>query len=215
MSTSRRLVYQLHTTDIEILHRELIHEFEHYQQPSPTFFFGHVPQPEEGLVIRKSIDHYLPLSGNSQYILDLAYHCFEHAGIPVNRYGPASIEFLLFHYNDATLTGAKRYPSTHGVDAASHHCIFLVHQDMLVSPTYLDIEPAGQSRWWSRLVQWNSSDESIQMGVGHVVTIRHDEPFTLHGCNGFGNRHIIIVSMTGSSSCGRLGEAVEAVDQMV
>lgn len=198
-------LYRIHNDEIIRMYRDVLHEFEHYQAPSPVFFFGSVPQPEDGLVIRKTVEQYLPLSDGSQRILDMAYDCFERSGISVNRYGPASIEYWLFHYNDAAFHDTLSLPSNSSPSDlfSSNHrvhlCLFLVQQDMLVSPTYIDICRPSDSSWTS-FFSWDSSDstETIRMDVGNAIILRHNNTFKLHGCSGFGNRHLIMVFMTES-----------------
>jgi len=180
-------IHSIPDADLPSLQTTFLRELQTYQ-PVPSFF-GTIPRPEEGIVVSHTHRHYLPASEGVATILDLAQWYFEASGLSADPLEHAVVEYWLFHYNDAafhdtSLSGSPR--------SDMHLCIFLLHQDMLISPTYIDVFPESESIW--SYLGWDDEEsETHCLQAGKILVIPAHRRFKLHGCSGFGVRHLLCV----------------------
>ena len=127
-------------TERSELQSTYLRELQNYR-PSPSFF-GTVARPEEGIVVSYTHLHYLPVSEGVTTILELAEWYFESAGLPVNPMH-ATVDYWFFSYDNAAFHNTSPLSSSTKDDA--HLCIFFLHQDMLISPTYVDVFSDNES----------------------------------------------------------------------
>lgn len=166
-----------------------LRELQNYR-PTPSFF-GTVPRSEEGIVVSYTHLHYVPVSEGVTTILELAEWYVESSGLHVDPMH-ATVEYWLFSYQDAAFHDTSSCSSSPKDDA--HLCIFLLHQDKLISPTYVDVFPDNESMW-SYLGFGNEECTTHCLQPGTVLVIPANWRFKLHGCSGFGARHLIYVYM--------------------